>query len=342
MKKTVAALAVLTVIAGAAHAQSSVNLYGLVDVFVGKTTEKDKSGSVVTKTNPGTSLTSGGLNGSRWGVRGSEDLGGGLKATFQLEAGFSADTGVAAGGFNRTSKVGLSGGFGSIEMGRQYTQMYQLVDGFDAQGTSTFSATNALFGNSLEPSVRWNNSIVYTSPTVGGFTAAAQYAFGEDGTSTTSASRGVGLSAGYASGAIAVKGVYESVKSVGPAPTTAKSSGLAASYDFGVVKVVAQLVNQKDGLANGVKDQGTVLGVAVPVGSSGIVNVGYGREKTKFTASGLDSSKASSFGVEYLHNLSKRTTVYAGLTSVKVTELDTAVETYSKSRVYGLGIRHKF
>ena len=342
MKKTVAALAVLSVIAGAAHAQSSVNLYGLMDVFVGKTTSKDSVGGVVTKTDAGTSLTSGGLNGSRWGLRGSEDLGGGLKATFQLEAGFSADTGVAAGGFNRTSKVGLSGAFGSIEMGRQYTQMYQLVDGFDAQGTSTFSTTNALFGNGLAPSIRWDNSVVYTSPNFGGFTASAQYAFGEDGTSTTSSSRGLGVSAAYVSGDLAVKGVYESVKSAGPSATTAKSTGLAASYDFKAVKVLAQFVNQKDGLASGVKDQGLVLGAMVPVGASGSVNVAYGRDKTRYVATGADSSKASSFGVEYLHSLSKRTTVYAGVNNVKYTDLDAVVETTSKDRVYGLGIRHRF
>ncbi len=341
MKKTVAALAVLTAIAGAAHAQSSVSLYGLMDVFVGKTTSKDTVGTVVTKTNPGTSLTSGGLNGSRWGLRGSEDLGGGLKANFQLEAGFSADTGVAAGGFNRTSKVGLSGGFGSVDFGRQYTQMYQLIDGFDAQGTSTFSTTNAIFGNALAPSVRWDNSVVYATPNFGGFTAAAQYAFGENATPTTSAGRSFGLSAGYANGPVAVKAVYESAKATGPA-AAAKSTGLAGSYDFGVVKVVAQFVNQKDGLATGLKDQGAVLGAVVPVGSSGSLNVAYGHEKTRYVATGANSSKASAFGVEYLHNLSKRTTVYAGLSSIKYTDLDAVVETTSKDRVYGLGIRHRF
>lgn len=121
MKKTVAALAVLSAVAGAAHAQSSVNLYGLVDVFVGKSTVKNTTGAVVTNTDAGTSLSSGGLNGSRWGLRGSEDLGGGLKATFQVESGFNADTGTSADAgrlFNRTSKVGLSGGFGSVEFGR--------------------------------------------------------------------------------------------------------------------------------------------------------------------------------------------------------------------------------
>lgn len=343
MKKTAVALAAFGALAGAAHAQSNVSLYGLVDLFVGKnTTKTTTAGAASTTTGPGTSLNSGGLNGSRWGLRGVEDLGGGLKVTFQLESGFGADTGVGNAGFNRTSKLGLSGGFGTLEMGRQYTQMFLLVDGFDAQGTSSFSATNALFGNTLAPSIRWDNAVLYTTPNLGGFTGAVQYAFGENGTAGASAGHSMGLSAGYANGPLAVKGVYESVKSAGPSATTAKSSGLAASYDFGVAKVLAQFVNQKDGLVGGVKEQGSVLGVAVPVGASGSLNATFGRDRSEYVATGLDSSKTSSFGIEYLHNLSKRTTVYAGLTNVKFTDEDALVETVSKNRVYGVGLRHRF
>ena len=345
MKKTAVALAAFGALAGAAHAQSNVTLYGLADVYVGKSTTKTTVGTVSTTTTAGASLSSGGLSGSRWGLRGTEDLGGGLKAIFQLESGFNADTGtsvVAGGGFNRTSKVGLSGGFGSFEMGRQYTQMFLLVDGFDAQGTSSFSATNALSGNTLAPSVRWDNSVLYTTPNLGGFTGAVQYAFGENATAVASAGHSMGLSAGYVTGPLAVKGVYESVKSAGPAATTAKSTGLAASYDLNVVKVFAQFVNQKNGLVGGVKEQGSVLGVAVPVGASGSLNASLGRERSELVATGLDTGKTSSFGIEYLHNLSKRTTVYAGLTQVKFTDVDALVETVSKNRVYGVGLRHKF
>lgn len=345
MKKTAVALAAFGALAGAAHAQSNVSLYGLVDLYLGKSTTKTTVGTASTTTGTGASLSSGGLSGSRWGLRGTEDLGGGLKAIFQLESGFYADTGTsvaAGGGFNRTSKVGLSGAFGSFEMGRQYTQMFLLVDGFDAQGTSSFSATNALFGNTLAPSVRWDNSVLYTTPNLGGFTGAVQYAFGENGTAVASAGHSMGLSAGYANGPLAVKGVYESVKSAGPSATTAKSTGLAASYDFGVAKVLAQFVNQKNGLVGGVKEQGSVLGVAVPVGASGSLNASLGRDRSEVVATGLDTGKTSSFGIEYLHNLSKRTTVYAGLTQLKFTDVDAPVETVSKNRVYGVGLRHRF
>lgn len=211
MKKTMIALAALGAMAGAAHAQSTVTMYGVVDMFVGESTTKshlngvpDNTAFGATAYNPGTgeaakagtpgwskkgmSLNSGGLSGSRWGLRGSEDLGGGLKANFQLESGISADTG-ASSGFNRTSKLGLSGGFGSIEMGRQYTQLFLLMDSFDAQGTSSFSATNAIFGPAVAtelgafgPAYRFDNSLQYTTPTMGGFTGAVQYVFGENGT----------------------------------------------------------------------------------------------------------------------------------------------------------------
>ncbi len=350
-KKTAVALAAFGALTGVAHAQSNVTLYGLVDLYVGKNTTKTTVAGVSTRTGPGTSLTSGGLNGSRWGLRGTEDLGGGLKATFQLESGFSADTGtsaVAGGGFNRTSKVGLSGGFGSFEMGRQYTQMFLLMDRFDAQGTSSFSATNAIFGTTpaalagaQSPAIRRDNMLQYTTPNMGGFTGAVQYAFGENGGPGVSAGRAMGLSALYEGGPVAVQGVYEAVKSAGPAATTAKSTGLGVSYDFTAVKVLAQFVNQKNGLANGFKDSGVVLSVAVPVGAAGSLNAGIGSEKTKAVATGLRVGKTSSASVEYRHDLSKRTTVYAGLTNVKF-ETESAPVSTSKDQLYGVGLRHRF
>jgi predicted porin len=359
LKKTAVALAAFGALTGVAHAQSNVTLYGLVDLYVGKNTTKTTVAGVSTRTGPGTSLMSGGLNGSRWGLRGTEDLGGGLKATFQLESGFNADTGtsaVAGGGFNRTSKVGLSGGFGSFEMGRQYTQMFLLMDRFDAQGTSSFSATNAIFGpapagalpgttpaavGALSPALRRDNMLQYTTPNMGGFTGALQYAFGENGGPGVSAGRTMGLSALYEGGPVAVQGVYEAVKSAGPAATTAKSTGLGVSYDFTAVKVLAQFVNQKNGLANGFKDSGVVLSVAVPVGSAGSLNAGIGSEKTKAVATGLRVGKTSSASVEYRHDLSKRTTVYAGLTNVKF-ERESAPVSTLKDQTYGVGLRHRF
>lgn len=348
MKKTAVALAAFGALAGAAHAQSNVTLYGLADVYVGKSTTKTTLGAASTNTSTGMGLNSGGLSGSRWGVRGVEDLGGGLKTTFQLESGFDASNGIGNAGFNRTSKVGLAGGFGAFEMGRQYTQMFLLIDGFDGQGTSSFSATNAIFGTTAAtkagaqaPAYRRDNMLQYTSPNMGGFTGAVQYAFGENGAAGISSGHTTSLSAMYAAGPVAVQGVYEAVKAPGSAGATAKSTGLGVSYDFTVLKVLAQFVSQKDGLAAGNKDRGYVLSMAVPVGSVGSLNAGIGSETTKLTATGADVGKTSSFGLEYRHDLSKRTTVYAGLTRVKF-EKESVITDASRDQLYGVGLRHKF
>ncbi|MGE0428814.1 MAG: porin [Hydrogenophaga sp.] len=378
MKKTMIALAALGAMAGAAHAQSNVTMYGVVDMFVGESTTKTNFGGVPfnavlpnnttvgatvnTMVKNGMSLNSGGLSGSRWGLRGSEDLGGGLKANFQLESSISADTGASTG-FTRTSKMGLSGGFGSIEMGRQYTQLFLLMDSFDAQGTSSFSATNAIFGTSLQaafgnigvaipganaasmpqaPAVRWDNSLLYTSPNMGGFTGAVQYAFGENGTPGASAGRSIGLSAAYTIGSFAVQGVYETVKRPGAGAGSAKSTGLGASYDFGMAKVLGQFITQKDGYVNGLKENGYVLSVAVPLGSAGSLNAGMGGENIKNATSGVKLAKTSSYGLEYRYDLSKRTTLYAGMTQVKTKLAAPLPAGDTTDKLYGFGMRHKF
>ncbi|WP_439590216.1 porin [Hydrogenophaga sp.] len=362
MKKTMIALAAFGAVAGAAHAQSNVTMYGVMDMFVGEGTTKTTFGGapfngivnpgapveeqVAGGVKKGASLNSGGLSGSRWGLRGAEDLGGGLKATFQLEAAVGADTGASTA-FSRTSKMGLSGGFGSIEMGRQYTQLFGLMDSFDAQGTSAFSATNAIFGTAvtdalgaLSPGVRWNNSLLYTAPAMGGFTASVQYAFGENGAPGASAGRAIGLSAGYAVGKFAVQGVYETLKSGGVGSVTAKNTGLGASYDFGMAKVLGQFVTQDDGVANGQKESGYVLSVSVPFGSAGSLNAGFGGENTK--VAGVKIAKTTSHGVEYRYDLSKRTTLYAGLTNVKAKLVAPMPAGDTKDQLYGIGMRHKF
>ncbi len=356
MKKTMIALAAFGALAGAAHAQSTVTLYGLVDMYVGETQVKNNAGTVA---KPGMSLSSGGLNGSRWGLRGAEDLGGGLKATFQLEAGFNGDDATpnnALKTFDRTSKVGLSGGFGSIDFGRQYTRMFNLVDTYDAQGTDSFSAAlNGISGGLMSTSVRWDNSIVYSAPTMGGFSASAQYAFGENGSAAVSAGRSIGLLAGYAAGPISVHVAYEATKNIyAPVPPTApggpftvapavlgaatvKTTGVGASYDFGILKAYAQFLNQKDGVVNGVRENAYSLGVSVPMGA-GTLNAGVANESQK--TAGVKTGKTSSYGIEYRYDLSKRTTLYGALAQAKETTLPGGA--YLKGNVYGVGVRHKF
>lgn len=356
MKKTMIALAALAAIAGTAQAQSNVTLYGVADVYMGRTQSKSTTETIVTGATTNTSghtngMSSGGLSGSRWGVRGMEDLGGGLKATFQLEAGFALDTGTtpfapmpapgvapdAGAGFNRVSKVGLAGGFGSIEFGRQYTRVFGLIDSYDAQGTSSFSATNAYFGG-LEDAVRWDNSIVYATPNLGGFNLSAQYAFGENATATASAGHSMGLAAGYTGGPFSIQGAYQAVDGGGGAATQ-KTKAIGASYDLGVVKLLGQVIHQDAGTVGGADEKFHHVSVSVPVGSMSAFNIGYGKERR---TSALLNSASEHVGVEYRYSLSKRTTMYAAIAHAKGDSASVVDRISRRDQQYALGMRHAF
>ncbi len=183
MKNRIMVAAALTgLTAGVAHAQSSVTLYGIVDTGIGWQSSQTSLGST-TGGRSATKMINGIWAGSRFGLKGSEDLGGGLKAIFQLEEGFNSSTGaqaVSGLAFNRQAYVGLQDArFGAFTAGRQYTAYYTLL--------SPYSPTTWLTGaygahpgdiDSLDTTYRVNNSLVYMSPTYGGFTFGGSYALG--------------------------------------------------------------------------------------------------------------------------------------------------------------------
>lgn len=174
-----AALSVLAMAAGAACAQSSVTLYGVIDTGVERITNVGGAGSSLTRM-PG---QSGGYLPSRWGVRGSEDLGNGTKANFVLESGFSPDKGTNntnQGGrlFGRSAWVGLSGGWGSASVGRQYTMYFWSLLDADPMGPAVYGL------GQLDPGIpgaRSDNTIAYKGSWAG-FTAGATYSLGRDAT----------------------------------------------------------------------------------------------------------------------------------------------------------------
>jgi len=181
MKKTLIALAALAAV-GSASAQYT--LYGKID-----------SAFQVTNTNSGIAgetdltvigLNSGGLSGSRWGLKGSEDLGNGLKASFQLENGFGSDTGLIGqngGIFSRQAWVALGGSFGTVSLGRQYSAVDSVMGNYDGQGYSGQSAMDYAWNNvnGVNADVaRYNNMIQYALPKMGGLELAVQFAPGED------------------------------------------------------------------------------------------------------------------------------------------------------------------
>ncbi len=174
MKKNAIVLGVLGLFSGLVSAQSSVTMYGVVDVAV----ERVKGATSLTR------VTSGQQQGSRWGLRGSEDLGGGLKALFVLETGFNADTGTLGQGgrmFGRQSFVGLGGGWGAVRLGRQYTPMDDIVS---IIGTKTYDVLSVvpIIGNGDYNRV--DNALTYVSPTVANTVFQLQYSLGEERVST--------------------------------------------------------------------------------------------------------------------------------------------------------------
>ena len=174
MKKSLLALAALGTFAGVAHAQSSVTLYGIVDA--GFAYNNNSGGHKLYETSAGN------LQGDRWGLRGTEDLGGGLKALFVLENGFNAYSGkLGQGGdeFGRQAYVGLSSQFGTVTLGRQYDSVVDYTGAFEvgSQWASFYAAHPGDLDN-LNNSNRVNNSIKYASANYSGITFGGLYSLG--------------------------------------------------------------------------------------------------------------------------------------------------------------------
>ncbi|MFL9880122.1 porin [Herbaspirillum rhizosphaerae] len=290
MKKSLLALAVLGAFAGAAQAQSSVTIYGIVDTGI---TYTSKAVTPAGGTNTGSkfAVNSGTIQGSRIGFKGVEDLGGGLNAVFQLETGFTNDNGGLQGSdsvtssnlFRRKSVVGLNGGFGTVLLGRQTDwadtiSAYTAVNDFGGVTQNSGSALNRLQGT------RTNNSIAYTTNNLGGFTGQAMYGFGETA-GKTSAGQSFGLGVKYDNGPLGLGANYYQAKG-GPTPsdtslipaagatvanlaTTTANTGntalkvfnLVASYQFGPARVYGNWSRVKQDL----NTQAGLAGLATPV-----------------------------------------------------------------------------
>ncbi|NHB08393.1 porin [Burkholderia cepacia] len=218
MKKSLYALAVLGTFSGIAHAQSSVTLYGIVDE--GLNYNSNAGGSRLYN------LTSGGLQGSRWGLRGKEDLGGGLNALFVLENGFDASSGkLGQGGleFGRQAFVGLGSRFGTVTLGRQYDAVVDSVGAFAVAGQwGTAMSAHAGDIDNFNNSYRGNNTIKYTSPTYAGVTFVGTYSLGGVAGNVT-ANQIWSLGASYANGPLTLGAAYLNAR------TPAANAGMFAN-----------------------------------------------------------------------------------------------------------------
>ena len=348
MNKKLVALAVSAVAAGAVSAQTAnVTLYGVIDTYIAseRVSAQGAAPSVSVSV-----LNAGGLSGSRWGLRGSESLGGGLNAIFTLENGFDSSTGglgqSVTGGiqrmFGRRAFVGLNGGFGQVQVGRDYSPNFWVMLNSDdtyGGGLTGFSAV-ANLGQFYANTLRQDNQVQYITPNMGGLTARAAWAFGEVA-GGTSRGRTFGAAVEYKNGPIYAGVGFSDAKNA-LATASTKQFIIGATYNFGVAYVGATYMENKS--ETGSKTKPLIGSVTVPFGAS---RIGFQAAQSK-----NGSAKASTFGLLLENDLSKRTTAYAlagqaknkGLVNVfdGNTGLNVAGVNGQKSSAFGVGIRHRF
>ncbi len=236
-------------------------MYGIIDEAVRFNTHQNKAGDSLFTMGSG-----GEIQGSRWGLQGTEDLGGGLAAIFQLESGFTPNTGATQQStpsgaprlFGRTAMVGLSSPYGTVTMGRQYTLVHETGWTHDIYAFANYTGTIGFQGAGLTGGGRLDNTVRYTSPTMAGFTVKGAYTFGGvAGNMHQNSSPAV--SASYDNGHLNIGAAYQIVNNIGglnPATTAYGSTyfGITipdssqkiftagATYTFGPAKLYGSYI----------------------------------------------------------------------------------------------------
>jgi predicted porin len=324
MQKKLIALAIAGLISGGALAQTNVTVYGTIGLAIDS--GNYGRGNV-------TRLTSGAAKTERLGFQGSEDLGGGLKANFRLEMGPNTDNGAndsAVGQFfQREARLGLSGSFGSLDAGRQYSPLFSLQAANDQFFVAGVGSNYALTSNGF---TRVSNSLKWTTSNMGGFTATILYGLGDTGApaaagaaangrtlqeSTTDPKdigRHTGLNLRYANGPLHLGYAYAAGKTTVnllatpiPTPTTNTVNYLGGQYDFGPAKVVGSWESFKNS-ATSAGDYGVwSLGVGIDVMGKDEFKIVYTSKKLK----NVINTDSNLFALGYDHPMSKRTKLFA-------------------------------
>lgn len=328
-------------LAATAQAQSSVQLYGLVDMSAG---QFQTAGAAKTWR-----AESGNMSTSFIGFKGSEDLGGGLKATFMIESFLRADSGDT-GRFNgdvfwaRAANVGLAGSFGTVTFGRVTNQFFVSTLIFNAFGDS--------FG--FSPSIRqvltpragmqpfygdtgWSNAALYSSPKFGGLSFNLQGNLGEGAAGAVG--KNIGGNVLYFGGPFSATLAMQQVKNNNGRPFTPvagfdaqDSVQVGAAWDFGPAKVMGQYSQTKTKATLDTKATYVGLGASVPVGSGRLL-AQYGLTKAELGAATDPVHKTLTVG--YDHYLSKQTDLYAVVMNDKFTGAETG-------NTFAVGIRLRF
>jgi predicted porin len=356
MKKSLVALAIAAAFSGSAFAQSSVTLYGKIDETFHHEPKQNAAGNSVNK------LDAGAFSGNRWGLKGTEDLGGGQSAIFNLEGGYNLNTGAAGQGgllFGRTAMVGLSWGDpATLKFGRQYSTVFKVLGDFDPLGWGNSNENSWQLGNLF--SIRLNNVAEY-SGTYGPVNVIVQHAFGGVAGSTKAGSTtSIGGEGNFGVGSVGL--VFETTDdtTAAPGPFKRSTTGFGAQAKFGIAQILGTYaqVNTDPGYAGSAdtlkrKDKYYVIGTNLSVTTVDTITLAYMGDKGTKVNSASASGKIHTLYAYYDHALSKRTDVYVGIDSVKATG-DTAavggfagfVPAVGATSVSGtdfiMGVRHAF
>ncbi|MES2944470.1 MAG: porin [Pseudomonadota bacterium] len=375
MKKSLLTMALLGSLVSAATAQSSVTVYGIIDMAVSKANNGQSNLSYFSDWQVGKTdqLTIHSASSSRLGFRGSEDLGGGMKANFLMELRFQPDTGsieprdgvTFTGGartynqgfWNAQSYVGLSGNFGEIRLGRNATPHFTIGLASDPWAYEYNVAGFAGFTRGGNQVATTNNSINYLSPNFSGLTAQIGLGLAEGGTSAAATAapngRNVGLAIQYRQGPLWAAFGYNNSKR--PDAILNRATILALTYDFGVIKPILNYSVGKNSVAGNPSTKTMLIGAHIPAGSGYIrtavgrydpavgfnmntVNPGATAASTPnpYAAYPVTRGQTSTkFAIGYVYNLSKRTSVSVDVGTNKT-------QTYSRSSGYQAAIRHTF
>jgi predicted porin len=342
MKKSLLC-AVALAAAGLANAQSSVTIFGTLDVGIAHLTGDGTSR---------TGLSTGSANISRIGFRGVEDLGGGLAASFWLEAGLDVDAGVgkATGGglsFNRRSTVSLSSSsLGEVRLGRDDSATFLNTLIFDPFLTNGVGGNNAFVMQGAP--IQIGNAVSYfLPPNLGGFYGQVQHVFGEtvsvSGVQDNNQGDYNGIRLGYQSGPLNVAGAYAKLRGATEA-TNLKIANVGASYDFGVARPTLLWASEELGAS---KITAIEAGLVVPIGAG----------QLRMQASRYNRSDSNAdwkkYAIGYGYNLSKRTQIYGTIAHVSNDNgaqraiavqglLSPGTSLGGSSNGYEVGIRHFF
>jgi predicted porin len=356
MSKTKIMAALALCIGGPAMAQSgsSLALYGIIDMSArtqtGLTSKYGRSASDTTVVASGVGPT------SRWGIRGTEDLGGGLRATINLESGIGVDTGASANAltyFDRASVVGLAGSWGAVTLGRQNTLLADSVGVVDPIGLR-FASMNpniqvtSLTGHQLGvefgatgssgASNRVNNSAKYSLP-IGPVTVRAMYSFGEvAGSSSKSSSKGLGIN--YRSESVSVTSAYTRFKDAND--RNLRAANIGVSWRSGPVRLMLNLGRNTAETSTTAETTNKILATGVNYAVTPLVDViaGYYKVDRTRTAQPDDGFKRLLAFVEY--KFSRRTKVYVEMDTTRWNGNYLGSGNKQTSNGISLGMTHTF